>query len=172
MKLYYEKRKSEGKCRSCSNKLAEHSVAYCEVCLAKRRECNKKRQHLYKGRKYQLDPVKARFRSIKSRAKKSNIVVETTGQEFCEWYESRPKECYYCGITQAQLMNGSENSKKSLEIDRMNNNVGYVLDNMCLSCRRCNNCKSNFFSSQEWKEIADQYIKRRLDEWANLRNYG
>ena len=72
--------------------------------------------------------------------------------DFIKWYEEATKVCHYCGIPQ----NG-----KRLEIDRKDNNLGYVIENMVLACRDCNGVKGNILSYEEMKDVGNLVMKKR-----------
>lgn len=73
--------------------------------------------------------------------------------------------CSYCGISLAQIeelgKNGKLNNKRSdtrgytLEIDRMLPNLEYSKKNCCMACYWCNNAKTDEFSPEEFKPIAE-----------------
>jgi hypothetical protein len=109
----------------------------------------------------------AKYTSLKNRAKSRHIEFTMTKSEFEKWLSSTAKVCTYCGVSVEQLAL-SRCSKKSMTIDRMNNDIGYKIDNICLACHRCNNSKSNFFTFEQWKKIADEYIKPRLNEYHTI----
>lgn len=76
-------------------------------------------------------------------------------------------ECFYCGITKVQIIelgNKGKLRKKnlrgwSLEIDRKNPNLEYFADNCVMACYWCNNAKTDEFTAEEFKEIA-QGVKK------------
>ena len=73
--------------------------------------------------------------------------------------------CSYCGISLAQIeelgKNGKLNNKRSdtrgytLEIDRKLPNLEYSEENCCMACYWCNNAKTDEFSPEEFKPIAE-----------------
>jgi hypothetical protein len=108
--------------------------------------------------------ARRKYASIKSSAKKRDIDLSLNISEFIDWYISQPPECYYCEI-QINELKKIKRKKSIMTIDRKENSLGYTLDNICLACFRCNNMKSNFFKSNEWKEIASKYIVPRINEY-------
>lgn len=80
-------------------------------------------------------------------------------------------QCHYCGITENLIEHVINNTKceninsrnrfftkrffyhrgKSMEIDQIDPNLGYHLDNMVLACYWCNNAKSDEFNYKEFK---------------------
>jgi len=129
------------------------SKSLCNACLKKNRSRNAGGFNV--RRKYSL---------IKTRAKVRGVQFDMQIDEFEQWYSSQPKSCYYCGVP-AQQLNELKRSKSIMSVDRKDNSTGYLIENLCLACFRCNNMKSNFFTSDEWKEIASRYIMPRINEY-------
>lgn len=73
------------------------------------------------------------------------------------------KTCYYCGISEDEFIRiwgiFYKTRGRKLEIDRKDNNKGYIFDNCALACAICNNAKSNKFNEEEFIEIGKN-IKR------------
>ncbi len=89
-------------------------------------------------------------------------------------------QCHYCGITEnliKQLINDTKvdsiNTRnrfftkrffygrgKSMEIDQIDPNLGYYLDNMVLACYWCNNAKSDEFNYEEFKDHIAPAIRK------------
>lgn len=87
-------------------------------------------------------------------------------KRFLEWYDNQKESCNYCGITQSKLhrivksRNGkltlnqkTKRSKGTLEIEKLNPNLGYTFNNAVLSCPFCNNAKSNMISEEDWRKF-------------------
>ena len=147
-------RKRKGLCQ-CGQPIAEGSSAYCNKCLEKNRARPKG--------KYKPTALQLRYYRMQARAKRRNQPIMTI-QEFTAWYGQQKQRCHYCGITPAQL-NSQDKKQQRLTVDRKDNNQGYLLVNICLACFRCNNSKSDFFTEQEWLDIAEKYIRPRLNEY-------
>ena len=112
------------------------------------------------GRQYQATP-KGRYGGLLFNASKREIRVEFSQQEFCDWFSKQDLWCYYCGVS---LRRGIK-EPDSLTIDRKNNTDNYYLDNMVLSCRRCNLIKGYTFTEEQMLEIANKYLKgEKLNE--------
>lgn len=153
-------KKENGICRDCEEKVCKDSTVFCENHLKRHRKyCFKASKKHYKngGKHYQ----------IQNRAKARNIEV-CNENEFNIWLENQKRSCHYCGIEEFQLSSNNDKKQKMLTIDRKNNAVGYVPNNMCLACFRCNNSKSNFFKESEWKEICEKFVKPRLHEYHKI----
>jgi len=84
-------------------------------------------------------------------------------RRFFEWYESQPKECYYCGIEEYKLeqlfdydtgiLQTKRGRGRSLELERKDaKNNTYTIENCVLACYLCNNHKSDLISDSEHKK--------------------
>lgn len=79
-------------------------------------------------------------------------------KELLEIVDKQSNLCYYCGNNLKYLQEG-EDSK--MTVDRMNNDLGYTKENIVAACYRCNRLKSDYFTADEFKEIAKRYIINR-----------
>ncbi len=88
---------------------------------------------------------------------------------FVDWYTKQEKKCVYCDITEKDWVDfyGSDHIKsaKRLTIDRIDNNIGYILENIALSCYRCNFVKNEIFTPEEMLKIAQEYIKPKWKQY-------
>ena len=115
------------------------------------------------------------LRNLKKRSKKNNINFDINDDEFFVWLNKTSKTCYYCEIDinllkkvnniliAKKIFNPNQSHIKSprFQIDKKNNNskIGYTLKNICFACHICNTHKGDFFSSDEFREIAKKFIK-------------
>lgn len=148
-----------GFCRDCDEKLSKSSSIFCDYHLEKHRQNCKKANE-----KFQI----TRYQQIKQKAKQRNIHFDLIKEKFNEWFNQPNKKCFYCGVEEEKLTDRKDKKKRGMTIDRKDNSIGYTIDNICLSCFRCNNSKSNFFTAVEWQEICNRYVKPRLDEYQGL----
>ena len=86
--------------------------------------------------------------------------------DFIKWWYKQKQKCFYCGQTIEEIMSSKDRFNKRvrrLTIDRVRNDKGYRLDNIILSCNRCNIIKGDFFTLQEMikigKIVATKYKK-------------
>ncbi len=85
-------------------------------------------------------------------------------EDFKKWYVLQDKKCVYCDLEEGQIQYSEDRMTKNvrrLTIDRINSQKGYTIDNMVLACMRCNSIKSNYFSYDQMKEIAEKYVKNK-----------
>ena len=125
------------------------------------KECNKKR-----GKEYTLQHARNPhliYRQIKAVNKSKNRKeVHCTEEDFVKWYDSQPKICAYCDIPEEHIMLLPEHFKMNrtrLAIDCKVNDLEYRLDNIVLSCGRCNSMKGDIFDYDTFREIAQKYLK-------------
>lgn len=79
--------------------------------------------------------------------------------------------CHYCGITKGDIENLAASRqifKKNergwtMEIDRRDSNLEYTADNCVMACYWCNNAKTDEFTAEEFKIIA-QGIRQVWDQ--------
>jgi hypothetical protein len=184
---YRIKRKQLGLCRLCNKKSLGKNY-----CLKHLHEHNKriKAKRVYKKKRgiciHCNEPVcygsksacvkhmkgwsktpTSKYTRLKGSARIRGIAFSLTKDEFNTWYRLQSKTCFYCGITEDVLSRHINKREQKLTIDRKNNSQGYCTENICLSCFRCNNLKSDFFKCDDWLKIADQFIKPRLGDYHN-----
>lgn len=71
---------------------------------------------------------KGKYSQYKGDAKRRNYEFFLTFEQFSELIN---KECHYCPTT------------PSRGVDRVNNNLGYIVENCVPCCKRCNEMKMN-----------------------------
>lgn len=99
---------------------------------------------------------------------------------FLEWYDKQKESCNYCGITQSELHTivklrdgkltlnkKTKRSKGTLEIEKLNANLGYTFKNCVLSCPFCNNAKSNLISEDDWRAFFVPAMKEYFNSILN-----
>jgi len=125
----------------------------------------KARYELNKEKRHSKNPKKI-YTTLSSR--KKNAPFKMTFKEFSNWYNSKSKTCFYCGIPE-EVLNFvdyiPEMFRCRLQIERVDNEKRYELDNIELACRVCNTIHQKPFSSNETREIAKQYI---TPKWKNI----
>lgn len=107
------------------------------------------------------------YESIKQNSMKKGRPFFLQKDEFIKWYNDQNKVCFYCGVPEGII---PENFKQSwgkkkvtdrLTIDRVDNNIGYVLNNLVLACPKCNGVKGDFFTADEMKFIGQEVMKQK-----------
>lgn len=95
----------------------------------------------------------------RKRGKSPKVLISEI--EFMEWVKSKPKVCFYCGISEEQLGRIEMTSNiglriESLGVDRLDSHGDYEIGNIELCCFVCNRVKSAFFSSEEMSLIGSR----------------
>ncbi len=139
---------------------------YCKDCNRKYRIANKQREYkrLKKWRRTPEGFYVSKWRGGRSKANFSQ-------EAFVSWDKKQERKCFYCDLPE-ELINKIELFSKKigrgrhyrLTIDRCDNNRGYYLDNMVLACPICNQTKGYAFGKEEFRELAQKYIKPKWEE--------
>lgn len=143
------------KCKICSRKLNKE---YREKNVQKLRENH---------RTYDRSP-KGIYKKLKH--SKRSWEVKITQKEFVEWYQSQPKKCCYCGLTEEMLSKVSDkynNKTQRMTIDRLDSKKHYEVGNLALCCLRCNHIKGDFFTQSEMEKIGSTFIKLKWKKYVN-----
>ena len=99
------------------------------------------------------------YSSYKDRADKKGLLFTITPNEF----ESiKNRNCFMCG------KNNSEFHKNG--VDRMDSNMGYIIDNLKPCCAECNYMKKAFDFSELLNKFAMIYEKHKNDVFVNATN--
>lgn len=149
------------KCSKCGvekplSEFGKHRLSY-DGHAYRCKECARKHSKVYRKTPagiYQL--IKGRERFYKQ--KPFSLIRE----EFVEWYNNQPKNCVYCDIPEAYLYLLQEHYgdiTDRLTIDCKDNKVGYQLDNLTLSCNKCNITKNNVLTFDEMMYVGQNFIK-------------
>ena len=156
-----------------SNSKSDGCASYCKLCSQIR---NKEFRQKYLERvregqrgfsyRYFRTPS-GRYTTIKSRCKRKGTSLSMSRQEFIRWFNEQTLRCYYCDWPVEALESKAQRDIDSLVIDRKDNELGYSLDNICISCWLCNQIKSNFFTEEEMLYIGTHFIrtKRENPNW-------
>ena len=139
--------------------------SYCKDCFREKRKASDPNYGKYtpsKTKKTENGKLCHRYVLMKGRAKANGWEI-TDWHTFRDWFNGADKRCHYCGVT-ADALKETGRTKTSLSVDRKDNKVGYVVDNMALACHRCNNIKSDFFTEADMMKIAE-LIKPRIQEY-------
>ena len=84
--------------------------------------------------KYQMYRIqhKARYTHFKCTAKARKLIVNLNYDQYKEFI---CKPCFYCGKESSTIQTNG--------LDRVNNNIGYLIDNVVSCCLYCNRAKNN-----------------------------
>ncbi len=161
--IQYGKSKKNGKLRS--------QKIYIYVCNCGT-EVRSQRSHLKKhsgkcARCAQFNkPFMATYNELIKSCQKRTIDMTISYEDFLKF--TKEENCHYCSANITWHPHTKRNSieikgSRAYKLDRMNNDVGYHIDNCVVCCKRCNEGKSNKFSYEEWfgmtKFLRDQTHK-------------
>ena len=76
------------------------------------------------------------------------------------------QNCYYCGESPRMISKGRKGSPDFVYngLDRLDNSLGYTIDNVVPCCKRDNKLKSNLFSPEETKVMVAALESFRLEK--------
>ena len=141
-KLYYENNKKEllrkQKIYADKNreKISAKNKAYRENLSPELKERRKKQEKdYYKKNKHKWKTPKALFNQYKGGAKRRNFEFNISFSEFSSFWQ---KPCIYCG-----------NKINTIGLDRIDNTVGYKMNNIKSCCTQCNTAK-RALPAKEW----------------------
>jgi len=169
-KAYYEKNKEKFKAYREKNK--ERIKARAKAYREKNKDKIKAKEKAYREKnKGKIKTQREKNKEKKCRnpkqiyqpllKRKNHIPIKMTQEEFVDWYNSKPKICCYCGIPENSLKVIDyipEHRRSRLQIERIDNDKGYELDNIDLACYACNMIHQKPLSFEEIREIAEHYI--------------
>lgn len=96
-----------------------------------------------------------RFNQARYDAKRRNIIFVIS---FEFWWAEVQKTCIYC---QDRL---GERSKTTVGLDRLDNNLGYIEENVASCCRFCNLTKCDRLDYKEMKIVAEALICHKISK--------
>lgn len=121
--------------------------------LAEKQRENK--EHIKEVRARYRDTSRGVYIALKGRIKYGGqSELEISYESFSVWWEQTPKVCCYCGRSVKRA-----NSMEGQSIDRKNPKLSYSLDNIVLSCKRCNTMKGNWLSYEQMLDAAKRYFR-------------
>jgi hypothetical protein len=94
--------------------------------------------------------LQGRFQQLKSHAKRRSLDVVLTFEEYCEIIKY---ECIYCEGSFRKF-----NDYSGYFIDRLDNSIGYIIDNCYPCCDICNRIKSNNFTYEQTKAAVEAIL--------------
>lgn len=102
-----------------------------------------------KVRSSSRDELRRKWLTISNRAKEKKFGI-CKYEDFVLWWIITPDVCYYCGGEMKKV----HEKGNIISIDRKDNNVGYVIENMVKACFVCNDTKGQYFTEDQMKKMA------------------
>ena len=127
------------------------------------KECARKHSNAYSITSAGIyNQIKGRSNFYKRKGSKFYKPLNISKEDFIKWYESQERICVYCDIPEEKMKLIAEDFDgrvSRLQVDSMNNDIGYELGNIVLACHRCNFIKLNFLTFDEMYEFGHKYLK-------------
>ena len=103
--------------------------------------------------------LKGRLSAARGEATKRNIMFSITLEEYTRMWEESEGKCYYHG---GKILHAGGC------LDRLDNTLGYTVDNCVLSCSHCNILKADLLSAEETKKVICflQKLRGTEDIWS------
>lgn len=106
--------------------------------------------------------MRKKYHSLRARAKKRNLPVTISFEYYAQL---KRDDCHYCRVSNILLQFYCEVmgiNTPWMTIDRKDNDVGYVPDNVVPSCFLCNKIKGSFFTEEEMCAIGVRFVAPKL----------
>lgn len=105
---------------------------------------------------------KSAYNLYKVGAKQRNLKFDIGLEEFIKLSS---KNCYYCNSSPSNLAGSDKNNGKYLYngLDRVNNTIGYKLDNVVPCCKNCNLAKREL-TKKEFLNMIKMIYERHCNE--------
>lgn len=147
--------RESGNCLGCGKEIAiptegfrRDDVQRCGDCYEKLKETEKKRIREPRNyRKECKDNLERYYSDYQANARKRGILFDLEFDVFCKLIT---KPCEYCDALAEDEVNG---------IDRVNNEVGYVIENAVPCCGMCNKMKSDYTLEEFKSHVVRIYEK-------------
>jgi ribosomal protein L34E len=141
--------RGSGKCLGCGSCIIQPAAGFrkenvqrCNDCYEKLKDIEKKRLRQPRNyRKEFKENLERYYADYQTSARKRGILFDLEFDTFCE-ITSKP--CEYCNVVSDDEVNG---------IDRVDNNIGYVVENAVACCGMCNKMKSDYTFDEFKKHI-------------------
>ena len=76
-------------------------------------------------------------------------------EDFLEF--TKISNCHYCNALVTWAEFNINKNRSAYNLDRKDNNLGYVKDNCLVCCRRCNSGKGKYFTYEQWFEMTKPF---------------
>lgn len=106
-------------------------------------------------------PIEQRFYNYWKIA--SNTVSKTYTLTYDEFINIITNDCYYCGIKPSQVFRTKQGTLLYNGIDRVDNNIGYHIDNCVTCCEYCNRMKLTMTKEEFYSRITRIYTMGKIN---------
>lgn len=143
----------------------------------RRTHMNNRDFNLTRSKKYHVDHIETvTWLSLRGRCRRGGMQFDLDRNAFILWYKLQPQKCAYCDLSDLALDKSLSNGRRPIRftIDRKDSSLPYTFGNSVFSCWRCNSAKGAEFSYDEFRFIAQKFLKpkwmKKLRE-INVDNY-
>jgi hypothetical protein len=115
-----------------------------------------------------LRPFEALYNWLLAVANKTSRTVTLSYEDFLEY--TKITDCHYCFSEVFWNLHDNRRGERrswGYNLDRKDNALGYMKDNIVVCCRRCNIGKSYVFSYEEWWKMTECFRKGKVNELRN-----
>lgn len=136
----------------------EYRFSYCNDCRNKQ---------TYLNLNSSVDKFLAdRFNRLRIRARKENVPLDLTKEQFISQYKNQNGLCFY---TDEKLVCevGSNKHEHSLSVDRFDPRRGYVSENIVFCTYRINTCKSNLIPEILQKYMPELFYRFKIKQFCD-----
>ena len=151
-------------CQHCRTELTANQRKNCAKCSLEAKHIRNHKWHA-NNKRHRSDKDKTNHRSpsyrwhlLKQNGKKRNLEVTLTRDQF---EEVSKQPCHYCnGVLDTDSGWGSH-------IDRLDNNLGYTIENSVSCCDFCNRIKQDLLTPNENEKVIELIVRMRKTNAAN-----
>lgn len=124
----------------------------------------KAESHKYTGKCMRCSHIKRPFESLFMSLKNDwrKLKNELTYETFLEF--TKQKNCHYClaniNWQEYSIVDGKYITR-AVYLDRKDNDIGYIIDNLAVCCTKCNRAKSNKYTYEEWYGMTEYFRKMK-----------
>lgn len=141
----------ELECFSKSVRNPDGLCYHCRLCRAANRKEVSGNKDKERGKTYRQTPA-GRFAEYKKGAVQRGYQFDLTKKQFMRFWQM---PCEYCG-----------DDIETIGLDRIDNNIGYAIDNIRSCCSSCNVSKNNKTEKEFFEMVAKIYLRHCAGECA------
>jgi hypothetical protein len=128
-------------------------------CLMREKIVERQEKPNFEGLKHEI------YRNYKKSSIRRNYEFELTPDEFYNFLDGN---CHYCGLEPNMSWKGTK--RKSMDtsefkvngVDRVDNKLGYIIENCVSCCKFCNNSKSTMDANEFLENIQRVYTFQKV----------
>lgn len=104
------------------------------------------------------------YRQYERHSQERGLIFNLTKEEFKYLTQ---QNCYYCNITPQTISNPGQGCSTGdylyNGVDRINNDIGYIIENCVPCCTACNSMKGTMFKDEFFRKIQNIYLNRIIN---------